>query len=138
MADVKITKKDRYAQIKEIVAAVEIENQEDILEFIDHEVALLEAKATKAAERAAAKKTEGDELRAKIQGFLTNEFQTIDDITAQVGDEEITKAMVTARLTQLVKADIAEKEQIKAGDRKVMAYRLIEAETEVEDASVEE
>lgn len=136
MADVKITKKDRYAQIKEIVAAAEIENQEDILEFIDHEVALLEAKAAKAAERAAAKKTEGDELRAKIQGLLTNEFQTIDDITAQVGDEEITKAMVTARLTQLVKADIAEKEQIKAGDRKVMAYRLIEAE--VEDASVEE
>ena len=132
MADVKITKKDRYAQIREIVAAAEIENQEDILAFIDHEVALLEAKAAKAAERAAAKKTEGDELRAKIQGFLTNDFQTIDEITAQVGDEEITKAMVTARLTQLVKAEIAEKEQIKAGDRKVMAYRHV-----VEEASEE-
>ena len=57
---------------------------------------------------------------------MTDEFQTIDDIVAQVAEEGVTKAKVTARLTQLVKAEMAEKDQIKADDgRKVMAYRLV-------------
>ena len=125
MAEVKITKKDWYAQIRVIVEASDNEQKEGILGFIDHEVELLEAKAAKAAERAASKKADGDELRNAVQAVLTDELQTIDAITAQIDGEDITKAKVTARLTQLVKAGVATKDMVKTEDgRKVTAYKL--------------
>lgn len=125
MAEAKVTKKDWYAQIRAVVEASDNEQKEGILGFIDHEVELLEAKAAKAAERAASKKADGDELRAAVQAVLTDELQTIDVITAQIEGEDITKAKVTARLTQLVKAGVAAKDMVKTEDgRKVTAYKL--------------
>ena len=133
MAEVKVTKKDWYAQIRAVVEASDNEQKEGILGFIDHEVELLEAKAAKAAERAASKKADGDELRNAVQAVLTDELQTIDAITAQIEGEDITKAKVTARLTQLVKAGIATKDMVKTEDsRKVTAYKLGSGDVEEE------
>lgn len=125
MAETKMTKKDWFEVIKGIVEASDNENAAGAVEFIDKQMELLAAKAEKAKERAAKTKAEGDEMRAAVQAVLTEELQTIDEITAQVEGEEITKAKVTARLTQLVKAGLVEKETIKDGSRKVMAYRAI-------------
>lgn len=135
MAEVKVTKKDWYAQIRAVVEASDNEQKEGILGFIDHEVELLEAKAAKAAERAASKKADGDELRNAVQAVLTDELQTIDAITAQIEGEDITKAKVTARLTQLVKAGVATKDMVKTEDsRKVTAYKLASGDVgDVED-----
>ena len=133
MAEVKVTKKDWYAQIRAVVEASDNEQKEGILGFIDHEVELLEAKAAKAAERAASKKADGDELRNAVQAVLTDELQTIDAITAQIEGEDITKAKVTARLTQLVKAGVATKDMVKTEDgRKVTAYKLDSGDVEEE------
>lgn len=133
MAEVKVTKKDWYAQIRAVVEASDNEQKEGILGFIDHEVELLEAKAAKAAERAASKKANGDELRNAVQAVLTDELQTIDAITAQIEGEDITKAKVTARLTQLVKAGVATKDMVKTEDsRKVTAYKLGSGDVEGE------
>ena len=133
MAEVKVTKKDWYAQIRAVVEASDNEQKEGILGFIDHEVELLEAKAAKAAERAASKKADGDELRNAVQAVLTDELQTIDAITAQIEGEDITKANVTARLTQLVKAGVATKDMVKTEDgRKVTAYKLGSGDVEEE------
>ena len=133
MAEVKVTKKDWYAQIRAVVEASDNEQKEGILGFIDHEVELLEAKAAKAAERAASKKADGDELRNAVQAALTDELQTIDAITAQIEGEDITKAKVTARLTQLVKAGVATKDMVKTEDgRKVTAYKLGSGDVEEE------
>lgn len=133
MAEVKVTKKDWYAQIRAVVEASDNEQKEGILGFIDHEVELLEAKAAKAAERAASKKADGDELRNAVQAVLTDELQTIDAITAQIEGEDITKAKVTARLTQLVKAGVATKDMVKTEDgRKVTAYKLSSGDVEEE------
>ena len=133
MAEAKVTKKDWYAQIRAVVEASDNEQKEGILGFIDHEVELLEAKAAKAAERAASKKADGDELRNAVQAVLTDELQTIDAITAQIEGEDITKAKVTARLTQLVKAGVATKDMVKTEDgRKVTAYKLGSGDVEEE------
>lgn len=133
MAEVKVTKKDWYAKIRAVVEASDNEQKEGILGFIDHEVELLEAKAAKAAERAASKKADGDELRNAVQAVLTDELQTIDAITAQIEGEDITKAKVTARLTQLVKAGVATKDMVKTEDsRKVTAYKLASGDVEEE------
>lgn len=127
MAEKKLTKKDFYAALRGMVEGVEAVGDipaDTVIEFIDTQVAQLDAKAAKAKERAADKKSEGDELRAVVQGVLTDEFQTRDEIFAQIDGEDLSVAKVGARLTQLVAAGIAVKEQIKSGDRKVMGYRL--------------
>lgn len=137
MAEVKVTKKDWYAQIRTVVEASDNKQKDGILAFIDHEVELLEAKAAKAAERAASKKADGDELRNAVQAVLTDDLQTIDAITAQIDGEDVTKAKVTARLTQLVKAGVAAKDMVKTEDgRKVTAYKLGSGDIEDEGSAV--
>lgn len=121
----KMTKTMWFEEIKAVVEAADVEHRDEMLEFIDAQMEQLAKKAEKAKERAAAKKVEGDELREVVREALTDEFQPIDDIVAKIDGEDVTKAKVTARLTQLVKAEIAAKEQMKVGDRKVMGYKLV-------------
>lgn len=136
----KVTKKEWYAEIRKIVEAADVENKDGALEFIDNQVKLLEAKAAKAQENAAKKKADGDALREAVNAVLTTELQTIDQITEQVEGEDVTKAKVTARLTQLVKAEIAVKDTVKTEDgRKVTAYKVAPAVVEEDaDAVAEE
>ena len=140
MTEKKLTKKDFYAAIRGMVEGIEMVGDipaDEVLAFIDKTVEQIDAKAAKAKEKAAEKKTEGDELRAVVEAVLTDELQTIDAITAQIEGEDITKSKVTARLTQLVKAEVARKEQVKDGDRKVMAYALKGAGVPVEETVAE-
>lgn len=118
------TKVMQFEEIREAIAAIECEGKEDMITFIDEQVAQLAAKAEKAKERAAAKKAEGDELRAVVKSVLTDEAQTIDQIVAQIEGEDVTKAKVTARLSQLVKTGEAAKDMAKVGDRKLTVYKL--------------
>lgn len=121
MEEKKMTKKDYFVEIKEIL---ENANETALAEVMAHEVELLENKAIKNKERAAQRKVEGDELRDTISNILADEFQTIDEIVDQIDDEEITKAKVVARLTQLVNLGEAIKEQVKTEDgKKVMSYK---------------
>ena len=127
MATTKVTKKDYFEALKAMVDGVDTVGEypaADVIDFIDKQIAQIENKAAKAKERAAAKRAEGDELRATIKGVLTDEFQTADDITKAIGDEDITKAKVVARLSQLVAVGEAVKEPAKVGDRKLMTYKL--------------
>lgn len=134
----KVTKKEWYAEIRKIVEAADVENKDGALEFIDNQVKLLEAKAAKAQENAAKKKADGDALREAVYAVLTTKLQTIDQITEQVDGEDVTKAKVTARLTQLVKAEMAVKDTVKTEDgRKVTAYKVAEATEEVESETEE-
>ena len=149
---VKLTKKDFYAALRGMVEGIEMVGEipaEEVLAFIDKTVAQIDSKAAKAKEKAAEKAEKGDKLYGVVVSALTDELQTIDAITATVEaivaetdmeDMEITKAKVTARLTQAIKNEVAQKEQVKVGSRKVMSYMLksvtvVEnAETEAEDA----
>lgn len=120
----KVTKAMMFEAVREVVEASDAEMKAEMVEFIDKQLEQLAAKAEKAKARAAEKKIAGDELREVVKSVLTDEFQTIDAITAQIVGEDVTKAKVTARLTQLIKSEEAVKEQVKAGSRKVMAYKL--------------
>lgn len=132
-----MTKKDWYGEIRKIVETSEVVEDEiknGALEFIDSQVQALEAKAIKAQADAEKKKAEGDELREAVFKVLTNELQTIEQITDQVAaaveDVEVSKAKVTARLTQLVKLEKVGKAMVKTEDgRRVTAYKIVE-ETE--------
>lgn len=123
MTELKITKRERFEDLKNVAAAA---GREDLVQFIDDQIAMLDRRLEKAKEYKARKSAVSDELKIKIAAALTNSFTTADTITELVadGDEEVTKAKVTARLGQLVRAGEAEKITIKVDKRRVVAYAL--------------
>ena len=124
MAVEKITKVDMFNAIADFIADTDWERKDEAIEFIEKQIDQLKAKAEKAKSRAEEKKIEGDELREAVANALTNEPQTIDAITTTVAEIfDVTKAKVTARLTQLVKLGEATKEQVKMDSRKIMVYK---------------
>ena len=132
MTEKKITKKENFI---EIAAFLTEAGKIEWADVINHEIELLDNKAAKAKAAAAKKKTEGDALRDAVQAVLTDELQTIADITAKVEGEDVSAAKVQYRLNALVGAGIAVKEQVTVGEgesrRKLMAYRIAsEAVTE--------
>ena len=76
----------------------------------------------------------GDDLRNAIEAVLTSERQTADKITEIIQEqdafEDVTKAKVVARLSQLVRAEKAIKEEVKVGSRRLMGYAIVETETD--------
>ena len=104
MSTKKITKKERYEAIKALCEGnTEGIDVTGIMEFCDNEIAAIDARATKAKERKAAKKAEGDEMTETIFGVLTDEPATIDTIVAAIGDENITKGKVIYRLSSMAR-----------------------------------
>ena len=124
----KTTKREKFLTIVEILTNA---GETDLANCIAHEIELLDNKAAKAKAKAAEKKAENDELTDAVAAVLTDELTTIADITAKVdGGEDVTIHKVTNRLSRLVAAGIAEKEQIAVPTtdgktRKVMAYRKV-------------
>lgn len=97
----------------------------DIVDYAVKTQEQIAAKAEKAKVYVAKKKAESDELREAVASALTEEFQTREDILAALdADEEITIAKVGARLTALVKAGRAVKEEMKTVTGKKMGYKL--------------
>lgn len=121
----KVTKKENYEMLMEIVENSNSEMKAELVDFITKQIESIDAKAAKAKEKAAEKRAEGDELRAAVKAVLTEELQTAETILGQIEGEELTKAKIVARLTQLVKNGEASKEEVKTEEgKKVMAYRL--------------
>ena len=127
MEKVRVTKRDYFEALRALVEGIDAVGEysaDEVLEFIDTQVAQLDAKAAKAKEKAAEKKVEGDALREKVLSVITNEPQTADAITAALDDAEVTKSKVVARLTQLFKAGDIVKEEVKTEAGKKMTYKL--------------
>ena len=128
MATEKMTKVEMFENIRGYLNGNEMScSVNEAVEFIDKQIEQLEAKAAKAKYRAAAKRADGDALRETVFQCVDAKPKTIDEITADVIDiaedaSDITKAKVTARLTQLVKNGSVVKEQTKIGTRKIMTY----------------
>ena len=126
MADVvKVTNKEMFTKVKDALMASNVEGKEDLIAFIDGRIALIDKKAAKAAETAAEKKNELDELCEVVKSILGTEPQTADDVFAQVSGEDVTIAKVRARLTKLEKAGIAVKTDVKVDGKSKKAYTLV-------------
>ena len=128
MADVKkVTKKEYFGALRALVEDMDGVGDytvDEVLEFIDAQVAQIDKKNAKAKETAAKKRAESDVLTDKIFDLITDEAQTADEITAAVGDEEVTKSKVVARLSKLVEAGKVVKESVKFDSGKKMTYKL--------------
>lgn len=128
------TKRDFYEAIIKAMETGETNNEPaKIIEFCENEIALLDKKADKAKERAAAKKAEVDELMEKVYAVLSDtEFMTRNAVMDALGDmpEDVSIAKVGARLTKMVNNQTVEKSELTVANAegkksKVMGYRKI-------------
>lgn len=131
-----ISKKDVFSAIlalditEDIQVGDVIVTPADITETLEKAIEQLDSKAAKAREKAAEKKAAGDELRVKIKDVLTDEYQTLSQITAALGDPDITNAMVTPRINALVKLGEAHKADARVDNRTLKVYALGPAPTD--------
>lgn len=107
-----MTKRDYFNMIKDAMS-----DNADVVAFCDHEIALLDKKATKA--KTAPKKV--DTLIDDVFGVLTSEPQTIDAIANALG---ISNAKATPRLNKLVEDGRAVKGTVKVEKAKKTTYTL--------------
>lgn len=101
----------------ELIASTMADNEE-IVEFCNAQIASIEKAAAKAKERRAAKAAEEDVIIGKVEAALTSAPQTAQEIADAIGEEDITKAKVVNRLTKLIAAGKATKEQVKVEGQK--------------------
>lgn len=116
MADIekKITNRDRFSALIKIIETVgndikypEGMSTEDMIEFLNRQIELLDNKVAAAQKRAAEKKAAGDELRARIYNILDPvEYLTITEIHTALNDPEVSPAMITSRLAQLASDEV--------------------------------
>ena len=110
--------------------AIEGMETDEVVTFFENELTNLDKRAERSRATAAKKREAGDVLMETVKSILSEEFQTIADIAAQIEGEEITASKVTYRLNALAKDGYAEKAdvQIPATEgtkaRVVKAYRL--------------
>ena len=125
----RITDKDFYSMIKNLAldtADLPIEN-ELVVAWADKKLGQLEKKKEAAAKRAAEKKSADDPLTHTILEVLTEEFQTIGDIAAQIEGPDVTVSKISYRLNALSKVDNpkVEKGQLQIKEEGSRARRLI-------------
>ena len=133
MTTEKITKRDMYEAIIGAMETGEIKYApDDVIAFCQNEIELLDKKAAKAKERAAAKSAENDEIMDKVREVLSpNDFMPIADVVKAIGDPDLTAAKVQYRLRKLAEANEAEKTEVTIAGaegtkaRKVVAYRRL-------------
>ena len=130
----KFTKRDYYSTILNILDTATLPDDsmtiEELKDFINHEIGLLDTRRAASAKRTQNRREEGDILRSRILEVMSAEnFMSINEILKALDDEDISAQMVVARLTQCVKAGLAEKESISVPgkQRKSSIYRKVEA-----------
>lgn len=133
-----MTKRDFYTEmIKYLKRGQEVEvsnlyNESFYNEMIgmcNKEIEAIDKKNEKSKE-AAKRRSESDALLSVVRSVLTDEYQTIADVSAQIEGEDVSVAKITYRLTALVREGVAEKASVEVETpegkkRTVMAYRLV-------------
>lgn len=125
MAERKITKKEMYNGLIATLTENFGDEVQKYVEFLQGEIAALDARAKKEKARRDAKKAEGDDLKDAVAEVIEAEPKTAEAIAEELMDTfpELTKAKVTYRASQLVKDGAIFKVQIKTEDgRKIVAY----------------
>ena len=129
----KMTKIEMFTALKELVAtSVEVDEETKVAyeEFIDKELASIEKRRESAQKRAAANKEVSDALTNEILAIVQNNdtVMLVDDIVEALGNEEITRNKVTARLGKLVANGDIVKNTVKVDGSRKMGYQVADAE----------
>ena len=117
-----MTKREALMGIKDMIVTQGA--ADEYVEFIDGEIAKLDARAEKERIKREEKKAEGDELKDVIYAIIkeAKEPMTVDEVLGQIEGDDITRGKVTYRAGVLVKEGLVNKVEVKIDKRKVVAY----------------
>ena len=101
----KVTKKEQFAQLKALVLNTDAENKDALIEFIDHEVELLNKKSATKSKKDVAKSEENGRLVDLIEKSLENGKKTVSELIASIED---LRDFSTPKVSALVKIGITE------------------------------
>ena len=123
----KVTKRERFAQLMEIVKASEVENSAELVDFIEHEVELL-AKKNSRSGKPTKTQVENETIKAQIVSVLEriNKPVTVTQLLAESEFAGLSNQRVSALLTQLRKTG----KVVRTVEEKVAFYSIAD---EVED-----
>lgn len=125
----KTTKREYYEGLKDLIIEgyTPLEEQ-DLIDFLDKEIGLLDDRADKESERRAESRAEeGTSIVDAIMGVLTNDRnhpKTSEDIVKELNIEGLTPSMVVARITPLVRKGRVRKVKLKIDKRDLIGYFL--------------
>ena len=129
----KVTKRERFAQLMEIVKASEVENSSELVAFIEHEVELLNKKNSR-SDKPTKTQLENEALKTQIMSVLKSIGRPIT-VTQLLKETELadnpnlSNQKVSALLTQLRKADAV----VRTVEKKVAFYSLADEVENTED-----
>ena len=121
----KLTKAQKYQALISVLVNNDVQSDlpvSELIEFLEHELELVTRKRAKAA----AKKVE-DTMKDAILALLSTEPQPCNYFVAALteqGFEDVSAAKVTARLSALVREEVAVKQPMKSGKSTLQHYSL--------------
>ena len=123
----KVTKRERFAQLMEIVKASDVENSAELVSFIEHEVELLTKKNSR-SDKPTKTQVENETIKAQIVSILerVGKPMTVTQLLAENELADLSNQKVSALLTQLRKNN----KVVRTIEKKVAFYSLPD---EVED-----
>ena len=117
----KVTKRERFEQLMEIVKASEVENSAELVAFIEHEVELLTKKNSRSG-KPTKTQVENESIKAQIVSVLESAGKpmTVTQLLAKSELADLSNQKVSALLTQLRKTGRV----VRTVEKKVAFYSL--------------
>lgn len=134
MENKKMTKREMFAELTKVVNGAEVTNKEELLNFIAHEVELLDKKNSRSG-KPTTRQIENEKIKTSILTILEcGKPLTVSQIMATLNDSNLSNQRVSALLTQLKDVE----KVIRTVEKKVAYYSIntsdeIEEESEVEE-----
>ena len=117
----KVTKRERFAQLMEIVKASDVENSAELVTFIEHEVELLTKKNSRSG-KPTKTQVENEAIKTQIVSILerVGKPMTVTQLLAESELADLSNQKISALLTQLRKSG----EVGRTTEKKVAFYSL--------------
>lgn len=124
-----MTKREMFAELTKVVNGAEVTNKEELLNFIAHEVELLNKKNSRSG-KPTKTQVENEEIKTKIFEVLSasNKPMTVTQLLATEKLSGLSNQKVSALLTQLRKDD----KVVRTVEKKVAYYSTVTSD-EVEE-----
>ena len=129
MENKKMTKREMFAELTKVVNGTEVTNKEELLNFIAHEVELLNKKNSRSG-KPTKTQVENEEIKTKIFEVLlvSNKPMTVTQLLATEELSGLSNQKVSALLTQLRK----DTKVVRTVEKKVAYYSTVTSD-EVEE-----